>query len=104
MKSRNLALTAIAVAFSAIAAFPPVVQAADESTSRANQCREANDTRTQWGLPTVDCTAPMKTAGGVMGPVRTLDTKSNERPAMSRCHEANDTQIQWGLPTYTYQC
>ncbi len=102
MKSRKLALTAITVAFSAIAAFPAVVQAADENTLRANQCREANDTRVQWGLPTIDCGAHMKTAGGVMGPVRTMDAKPNERPTIQRCHEANDTQMQWGLPTY--QC
>lgn len=73
MKSRELALTAIAVAFSAIAAFPAVVQAAEENTPRANQCRAANDTRMQYGLPTVDCA---KAAEGVMGPVRTMDSKS----------------------------
>lgn len=76
MKPRNLTLTAITVAFSAITAFPAVVQAADEYAPRAKQCRAANDTRIQYGLPTADCAAFEKTMGGVMGPVRTMDSKS----------------------------
>ncbi len=80
MKPRKFALLAT-ISFSAIAAFPTVVQAADENAPRAKQCRAANDTRIQYGLPTLDCAAFEKTASGVMGPVRTMDTKSSGHQA-----------------------
>ncbi len=100
MKPRNLALTAITLAFSTIAAFPTVVQGAEmyEST-RAKECRLANDAYIQYGLPTVDCAAFEKTAGGVMGPVRTMDTRSKEQQTSTQCREGNDARNQWGLPT-----
>jgi hypothetical protein len=82
MKQRNFALAAT-IAFSAIATFPTISQAADASTHRANQCRIGNDIRTQLGLPTVDCAALEKSAGGVMGPVRSMDTQSGDRLTMS---------------------
>ncbi len=81
MKQRNLAILA-GVALSAIAAIPTVAQAAEEISSRTNQCRTANDVRTQYGLPTVDCASLEKTSSGVMGPVRSMDAGSGERPTM----------------------
>lgn len=97
MKSKKLALTVITLALSSFAAFPPVVQGADSyETTRARQCRDINDTHTQYGLPTTDCAAFEKSTSGVMGPVRAMP---DESMAIKQCREGNDLRVQWGLPT-----
>ena len=99
MKQRHFALVAT-IAFSAIAAFPTVAQAAEAGSQRASQCRTDNDARILYGLPTTDCSALEKTASGVMGPVRSMDDKSGDRQVMNeQCRTDNDARIQYGLPT-----
>lgn len=83
MKQRNFALLTT-LAFFAIAAFPIAAQSAEGSAMSygTTHCLYENDTRTQFGLPTVDCMAMGKTetqtSGGVMGPVRSMDSKPGE--------------------------
>jgi hypothetical protein len=95
MNQKRLALSAISLVFTAIAAIPTVAQAAIEQPDRAQVCHSQNEVRTRFGLPAADC--------GTTDQIRAVSTKPNEQRAgeksgrAQQCQE-NEMRARFGLP------
>ncbi len=104
MNRRSLALSAITVVFSTIAALPTLAQAAAEQSNFAQQCNTGNEVRVRFGLPVIDCMAAEKISGGAASHTRSTDNKTDGLQAADEksdrvqlCQE-NEVRLRHGLP------